>query len=392
MSLLNDALRKKRSERQSTGEPLPPVLMKLGSRSKRKRRWMVVSGSMALLVAGAVAWWYGAAFETASSPAAADHSAIAVQAHADDSVDRPAGGNTMVTPVAGPSALPAQSAVAGEAVAKPQADAQRPHSLPEINSARASRHSPAISAELPKVRTVAKPAVKKTIDHASRQPLERHAHHTASAAPATDPTNENHRLQIERLYQKARQYHRRDRLDQAIALYQEVLKEDPGHAKARFNLVAAYLQIEAYTKAYPMAAELYLKEPDNQQVMLNLAIAQIGCGRIQEALTLLGKAAGRSDAALFEIAFHKAVAYRHLNRMQDALTWYKRAEAMRPTDPSLLFNLAVAYDQRQQYAEAVDYYLKYIEYDKQPDPLKTKKIRGRVRILQAYHAHEKFKE
>lgn len=246
--------------------------------------------------------------------------------------------------------------------------------------------------EQPKIRTVDKPAAKKTIDHVPRRQPVRHGHDIASLSPTTDPVNKKHRLQIERLYQKARQYHRRDRLGQAIALYQEVLKADPAHAKARFNLVAAYLQIEAYTKAYPMATELYMKEPDNQQVMLNLAIAQIGCGYIHEALTLLDKAAGRSDAALFEIAFHKAVAYRHLNRMQDALTWYKRAEAMRPTDPGLLFNLAVAYDQQQQYQEAVDYYLKYIEYNKQPDPVKTKKIRGRVRILQAYHAREKFKE
>ena len=129
---------------------------------------------------------------------------------------------------------------------------------------------------------------------------------------------------------------------------------------------------------------------NNLQVMLNLAIAHIGCGRFREAIGLLDKAAGQPDAPLFEIALHKAVAYRQLNQLQDALTWYKRAEALRPDDPGLLFNLAVAYDQQRQYEAAIDYYLRYIERDGQGDALKTKKIRRRVRVLQAYQAQAKF--
>jgi tetratricopeptide (TPR) repeat protein len=388
MSLLNDALRKKRTERQVAGDPLPIALKKLGPGSGRKRRWMAVLGGAALLIAGGATWWYGS-FETASSPVAADHPADLAGARADDLERRGAVDNPEIALLSGPSDLHAQSAVVTAAVLpKPQDDAQRPQIKPEIASAPVTGHSPAISAGSPKIRPVAKPTPK-TTSHSSRRPLTRRAHDTA---PATDPTNEQHRLKIERLYQKARQYHRRDRLDQAIDLYQEVLKADPMHDKARFNLVAAYLQIEAYTKAYPMASELNIKDPNNQQVMLNLAIAHIGCGRPQEALALLNKAAGRPDAALFEIAFHKAVAFRQLNQIQDALNWYKRAEAMRPNDPGLLFNLAVAYDQQQQYEAAVDYYLKFIECDKEPDLLKTKKIRGRIRILQAYHAQEKVKE
>jgi tetratricopeptide (TPR) repeat protein len=81
------------------------------------------------------------------------------------------------------------------------------------------------------------------------------------------------------LYEKARAYHRQTRLQEAIGMYREVLKIEPGHFDAAFNLSSAYLQTQAFDQAYAIAADLYLRAPDDPQVMLNLAVAQIGCGR-----------------------------------------------------------------------------------------------------------------
>jgi tetratricopeptide (TPR) repeat protein len=209
---------------------------------------------------------------------------------------------------------------------------------------------------------------------------------------AAKPSNAQRQLQRERLYQKARQYHRRDRLEQAIALYQEVIKIDPEHYNARFNLGAAYLQTESFAKAYYIMADLNLKEPDNQQVMLNLAVANIGLRRFDEALALLNKAATIPEPPLFEIALHKGIAYNHLNRTEDALNWYKRAEALRPDDPRLLFNLAVVSDQQQHYAAAIDYYQKHIDQSPEMNAVKEKQIRRRIRILQAYHTQQHTQE
>jgi Flp pilus assembly protein TadD len=180
-------------------------------------------------------------------------------------------------------------------------------------------------------------------------------------------------------------------MNQAIALYQTVLKKDPKHAQARFNLVAAYLQTGAYTQAYPMAAELYAEDPGSQQVMLNLAIAHIGCGRYSKALALMDMAAKRPETPLFEVAFHKAVALGHLGRTEAALACYRQAETLRPDDPGLLFNMAVAYDQHQQYGDAVNYYFKYLAHVRQSDMVKIKEVRRRIRTLQAYGAEEKLK-
>lgn len=211
-------------------------------------------------------------------------------------------------------------------------------------------------------------------------------------AEVADITDGRRLGESDRLFQRACQYHRRNGMDQAIALYQTVIKKDPQHAQARFNLVAAYLQTGAYIQAYPLAAGLYAEDPDNPQVLLNLAIAHMGCGRYRQALALLDKVATQLDAPLFEIAFHKAVALGHLGRPKSALTCYRQAETLRPADPRLLFNMAVAYDQQQQYSTAVAYYLKYLEQVREKDAPKIEQVRRRIRTLQTYSAEEKAKE
>jgi tetratricopeptide (TPR) repeat protein len=164
-----------------------------------------------------------------------------------------------------------------------------------------------------------------------------------------------------------------------------VIKIDPGHFNARFNLGAVYLQTEAFVKAYHLFSDLHLKEPGNRQVMLNLAIANIGRRRFDDALALLDKAAAAPQPPLFEIALHKGIVFKHLDKPQDALDWYKRAEALRPDDPRLLINLAVVLDQQRHYSEAVDYYTRHIDQSPEMDSVKAKQIRRRIRILRAFH-------
>jgi tetratricopeptide (TPR) repeat protein len=217
-------------------------------------------------------------------------------------------------------------------------------------------------------------------------------HRTEPQAPVSNAARKEPPGKCDRLFQRACGFHRRDDLDQAIAFYQAALKENPDHAQARLNLVAAYLQTGAYQQAYPLVAKLYSEDPANQQVMLNLAVAHIGCGRDRQALALLDKAAKLPNAPLFEITFHKAMALGHLGRPKAALACYRRAESMRPDDPDLLFNMALACDQQQQYGAAVNCYRKYLEHAREKDTSQISQIRRRIRILQAYGAEKRLRE
>jgi Flp pilus assembly protein TadD len=382
VSLLNDALRKRRSEQQGGDNLRGARVLKSGRRTNRVRPWIGWGCAVALAAVACGGWVYWTASDASSNFAAVPRPADAGPARGQAEPPSPAAH-------AGTSASAGVATVQSSAAAPPVLAAQAtPVQTPPGRIEPPGRQQPAVPP-----RPVKPPAPLKA--PAARKPAERHGdlaqgrRPSASKAPparaAAPSRTAQERRQGELLYQKARQYHRRGLMGAAIALYQEALKADPGHAKARFNLAAAYLQTEAYAKAYPILADLYRKDPANQQVMLNLAIAHIGCGRFQEALELLDQAAQQPHAPLFEIAFHKAVAYSRLNQPQTALAWYKRAEALRPDDPRLLFNLAVLSDQQQHYAEAADYYLKYIQSDPQIDALQEKQIRRRIRILQAYH-------
>jgi Flp pilus assembly protein TadD len=391
MSLLNDALRKKKGEQKQINGSPKEALLKPGTKvsgTKRRQFWIIV-GCVVLLTAviGGI-WFYRSALSVPSllvhpGPTPSD----VVQPEPDASIVSENQG-LPATPSTAVSTAPEATA------AEPKAATPPISSPPKVESASSAKTAKPTSPvpKLPvKKQTAGRQAKSKTASTRKPKAPERSRSQSASFKRSKH-ADKQRRLNADRLYQKARLYHRRNRFDQAIALYQEVMKIEPEHYNARFNLGAAYLQTEAYTKAYYIMADLYLNEPENQQVMLNLAIADIGCRRFNDALALLDKAATTPEPPLFEIAFHKGIVYNRLNKPQDALNWYKQAEALRPDDPRLLFNLAVNLDQQQFYFKAIDYYTRYIDQSPEKDDAKVKQIRRRIRALQVYQAQQNTKE
>ncbi|MBI5897149.1 MAG: tetratricopeptide repeat protein, partial [Desulfobacterales bacterium] len=216
-----------------------------------------------------------------------------------------------------------------------------------------------------------------TVQRVQRPPMESAAALPASSLPAR-------RITSEPLYQKAHLLQRQGRTAEALGMYREVPTLDPNHFDTRLNMSAIYLETGQFTQAYALAADLHRQAPAHSQAMLNLAIAQVGCGRAAEALPLLDRVAALPQAPLYTVYFHKGVALRQLGQTAAAITWYRKAEALNPGDGRLLFNLALAYDQDQAYAQAVDYYLKYMQAAKEGlDAAGRGQIQGRVRALQA---------
>ncbi|OYW15032.1 MAG: hypothetical protein B7Z46_01360 [Hydrogenophilales bacterium 12-64-6] len=78
--------------------------------------------------------------------------------------------------------------------------------------------------------------------------------------------------------------------DQAIGLYQQVLKISPRHVMALNNL-AAVLQERNAPSAQEFALRAYQAQPDNPIVMDTYGWSLVQLGKIQEALPLLQQAA-----------------------------------------------------------------------------------------------------
>ncbi len=185
-------------------------------------------------------------------------------------------------------------------------------------------------------------------------------------------------------YQKAISYHRHNMLKEAINMYKEVLRKNPKHLGALFNIASAYITNSAFSEAYPYLQELNSLDPGNFQVLLNLAVAEIGLGRFHEALSHLDVAEKLKTESRFEIFFHRAIALSRLERTEDSLEWYIKAEKLHPNHPSLLFNMAVLYDRSGQYEKALNYYETLMKRDSFTTPHEKEAIEARVRKIKAY--------
>ena len=188
-------------------------------------------------------------------------------------------------------------------------------------------------------------------------------------------------------YEKAIGYHRRNNLEMAIQMYLEVLRKNPEHSDALLNLSSAYIQSSKYSLAYPLLQKLKSFNPENSEVLLNLAIVEIGLGRPNRAIIYLEMSESLKDEPQFEIYFHRGVALSHLNKLNEALVWYRKAESVFGNHPLLIFNMAVACDKLKKYDEALSYYVKfYANGGGSLSAEEKKEVEARISALRVYLA------
>jgi Flp pilus assembly protein TadD len=183
------------------------------------------------------------------------------------------------------------------------------------------------------------------------------------------------------LYRKGLWYQRHGQFDQAIAMYEEALRIAPHHPAAGTALFAATLETDAFEKACAMGAQLHERHPGDSRIALNLAVALVGCSRPREAIDLLDRQSP-SEAYQFEIFFHKGVAYRQLGEKKQAMSWYRKAETIRPNDSRLLFNLALAFEREGDYVQGVRYYRKYLAVLPANETRMRERVSKRVAVIE----------
>jgi protein O-GlcNAc transferase len=188
---------------------------------------------------------------------------------------------------------------------------------------------------------------------------------------------------MDRFFQKALQLHRDGRIEDAIAIYQDVLRHIPDHYDAVCNLSSAYMELADFSSAY----NLLIKYPDSgsadARLLLNLAIAETGLGRNRSAIDHLNKIDSADEDLNFRKYFHLGVAAGRTGNSEEALAFYKHAEEIRNNYPSLLYNLAILYDRLFRYDEAVNYYSRYLAAGPAASD-ETAAVKSRIQKLRTY--------
>jgi len=188
----------------------------------------------------------------------------------------------------------------------------------------------------------------------------------------------------ELFYRKGVSYHRQNKLELAIQMYQVVLRRNPEHRSTRFNLASAYIQMTAFMEARAILEKLNQQEPGNPEVLLNLAAVEIGLDRPEEALTFLESAEEASAVPTFEILFHKGAAYSRMGNFEKALGIYQREENLAPENARHRLNMAIVYDSLAQYDQAIAYYQTFLDGNTSLAAAERNEIELRVRELKAY--------
>jgi tetratricopeptide (TPR) repeat protein len=185
---------------------------------------------------------------------------------------------------------------------------------------------------------------------------------------------------------KAQSYHKHKNFEMATKMYRRVLHEKPGHRDALFYLSSIYMEQSAYAEAHPLIMELLRLNPGDPQGLANLAISEIALGRPEEAIAYLNEALTCEDPPRFKIYFHQGVARSKLHRLEEAITWYRKAENLDPGHPHLLFNMAVTFDRLERYNEALDCYARFLKAGEASSPKERRDIETRIGVLMAYLA------
>ncbi|MGD8540775.1 MAG: tetratricopeptide repeat protein [Desulfobacteraceae bacterium] len=332
MSLLNDALRKRRQEpaghRQGLGPPSPVAVSK---RRRRPRATWLIAVAMAAGGLSAPLWQTAGTQERLPTPLETlENQPFEISSRTGPA---PAGPSPAAMP---PSRMPAVTPPA------PPATTRAPQ---------APKPAPAAAARPPRP-TLSQPA---------------------NPAPDDSP-----------FYTKAKALHRQQRFSEAIAFYRQALTLAPDHAGCRFNLATAQIASGAFEEAYPLLKALAASAPPNPDTLLNLAIAEIGTGRLEAAAASLEMARALPGAPQFEIHFHRGVLYSRSGRPQAAIASYRQALALKPGHSGVLFNLALAYDRLAQYPQALDYYLRSLSAADGLGAEGGNQTRRRIQQLQTY--------
>lgn len=188
---------------------------------------------------------------------------------------------------------------------------------------------------------------------------------------------------------QARTLHQRERLTEAEALYEAILKHDPDHFEAqcllgvieaqRQNFDAAVLRFRKALPLNPNSGPLHSSmgnaflsmrqygeavasfdralaiDPANAEVFNNRGNALFELNRGEEALANYDRAlAVKPDAA--EILYNRANVLLHLGRSDEALADYDRALAIRPAYPEALNKHGAVLRELKRYDEALASY------------------------------------
>src|SRR5262245_30451842 len=156
--------------------------------------------------------------------------------------------------------------------------------------------------------------------------------------------------------------------DAALAMFQEILSENPTITTAHLGIGDIYLVKKDYEKAEPhygLAAKL---EPRNFDAQYGHGVALQMLNRFVEAVRAYHRAL-TIDPESLKANLNLAVTYLQMNEAANAVTFAEKAVALDPANGPARINLGAAYERVGKNVQAIEQYSAAMELVEQTPPL-----------------------
>jgi predicted O-linked N-acetylglucosamine transferase (SPINDLY family) len=149
-------------------------------------------------------------------------------------------------------------------------------------------------------------------------------------------------MTIPEAFTLALQHHQAGRLQEAEALYRQILGTQPDHPDALNNLGVLMGHVGRHDLAVAYIRRAIALAPSMALYHSNLGNVCLDMGNVQEAIASYRKAVALEPTSA-DAHYNLGVALGYLGRVEEVVASYKQALAIRPDFPEALFNLGNAF-------------------------------------------------
>jgi tetratricopeptide (TPR) repeat protein len=128
---------------------------------------------------------------------------------------------------------------------------------------------------------------------------------------------------------------------EAIAMYEELLTEEPTLYQVNYNIGAAYREMKDYDNAMASFQKVLDQDPANTASLVGMGDALVGQGKLDEAVGYFEKAIDQTQDEV--IPFNVAEIYFNQGNAAKAIGYYQKAAERKPDWPEPYLKLGFAY-------------------------------------------------
>jgi len=173
--------------------------------------------------------------------------------------------------------------------------------------------------------------------------------------------------------------------DEAIALYNKAIKENPNYGYAFISKGIAYMSEGNLDKAIANYSESIDVSPEFTEAYQNRGVLYEFKGQFNKAIADFDKAIA-ADPQSYVLHFNRGMAFIYKNQCENALPDLEKAIELKPDYAKAYINKGVALEDLKRTDEAIEAYKKAIEFDVSSDKEITKDAQESIRVLEAEKA------